>query len=204
MPELAALVLAAGAGRRMGKPKALVTWDGETFLARVLRTLAAVPGIDSACVVLGAEAEAIRKAIPLPPGVRAVVNDGWERGGMLSSLLVGLKALEDAGSAAGGLLVWPVDHPAVREPTVATLARAYARAKPAIALPSYDGRHGHPVVFAPATYGDLRRAPPSRGARAVVRQHASSCLAVPVDDPGVVRNVDRPEDLAELARFRLD
>lgn len=193
-------MLAAGAGRRMGRPKALVTWNGEPLLAHVARSLEAVREVETVCVVLGAAAAEIRATIPLPPHVRVAVNESWEYGGMLSSILTGLRALEAEGAAAGGLLVWPVDHPAVRPSTVAALVRASASEWVDVAVPAYHGRRGHPVLFGPATYEALASAPPDEGARSIVRARAASRLELPVDDPGVVTDLDWPADLEALER----
>src|SRR5512136_1638841 len=102
-----AIVLAAGEGRRMGGPKALLRLGETTFLARACRLLAR-PGVASVVAVLGAEAERVRAEGGLPADVAVVVNEGW-RDGMLSSVWRGLDAAEAGGAEA--VLLHPVDHP---------------------------------------------------------------------------------------------
>lgn len=196
MADLGGIVLAAGAGRRMGRPKALVEWGGESFLGRIARVLAGAPDVANVCVVVGAAADEVRKTVPLPAGVEVVENPGWDAGGMISSIQVGLAALRGGGHAGDGVVLWPVDHPAVRPETVAHLVASFRSLRPAVAIPAHEGRHGHPVIFGPKTYGELEAAG-AGGARGVGEKH--SRLVVPVDDPGIRLGVDRPADLEALA-----
>jgi CTP:molybdopterin cytidylyltransferase MocA len=99
-----ALILAAGRGARVGGPKALLTLDGETFLARVARLLRR-PGVERVTAVLGHEADRVRGEAALPPDVGVVVNARYAEG-MLTSILAGL----DDAEAAGADYLHPVDH----------------------------------------------------------------------------------------------
>lgn len=132
------LLLAAGAGRRLGTPKALVRDpDGTSWLHRALATLAVC---DGATVVLGASAaEAARL---LPPSVDLVVAEDWESG-MGASLRAGLAALPPEADAA---LVTLVDLPDVTSEVVARVLAA-ASGPHALARATYDGRPGHPVLL---------------------------------------------------------
>jgi CTP:molybdopterin cytidylyltransferase MocA len=136
--NVAAVVLAAGGGRRYGMPKALVERDGELLVERALRTARAVG--DPVVVVLGAAAEEVRQRAELT-GATVVVNDEWETG-MGSSLRAGLTALPGDVDAA---LVLLVDMPGM---TPEALARLAARAAPdALAVATYDGVRAHPVLL---------------------------------------------------------
>jgi len=185
-----AILLAAGEGRRIGGPKALLEMAGETFVAACVRRLRR-PAVEAVIAVLGHAAESVRAA--LPAEVRAVVNPRVEQG-MLSSLLVGLDAAEAA--AATAVLVHPVDHPVVSAATVDGVLDALLGGAP-IAVPSWDGRGGHPTGFAAATWPALRAAPPERGARAVLAAHPEWVTRVPADAT-CRRGVNTPEDLARL------
>src|SRR5687767_10513451 len=111
--RIACVVLAAGAGRRAGGPKALLTLEGVSFLARAVAVVSR-PGVEVVCAVLGHEAARVeREAGPLPP-VDLVVNPAHESG-MLSSLLCGLDHAEARGAEA--VLIHPVDHPRVEAAT---------------------------------------------------------------------------------------
>src|SRR5689334_22786717 len=144
--RIVGVILAAGAGRRAGGPKALLTLDGETFLARAARTLAR-PGVSAVVAVLGFDAERVSREASAPAGVELLVNPDHESG-MLSSILRGLD--HAAALGADAVLVHPVDHPRVAPSTVDRVIAALA-AGAHIAVPSWENRRGHPAGFARAT-----------------------------------------------------
>ncbi len=151
--RVVAIVLAAGEGRRMGGPKALLPIGEGTFLSRACHLLAR-PGIASVVAVLGAEAERVRAAAGIPAEATVAVNERW-REGMLTSVWVGLDAAEALGAEA--VLLHPVDNPFVSPATIDAVVVAMT-AGAEIAVPSHAGRRGHPAGFAAR---DLAR--PSRG-----------------------------------------
>ena len=180
-------MLAAGEGRRIGGPKALLHAGEETFLARVARLLRR-PQVAEVIAVLGHEAERVRAESGLPPDVAVAVNARYREGGMLSSLLLGL----DAARGADAVLVHPVDHPLVAAATVDAVARAL-QAGARIAVPSHERRRGHPAGFAASTWPALRAAAPVAGARAVLADHPEWVVHVP-GDPGCLHGIDTPAD----------
>src|SRR5688500_4740555 len=118
--RVAAIVLAAGQGTRIGGPKAMLAWHGRPMLAAVC-ALFARESVGERIVVLGHEAERVLASCPLPPSVRTVINDRHAEG-MLSSILAGLAAAE--GQGADAVLLHPVDHPLVEGDTVDAVVRA--------------------------------------------------------------------------------
>ncbi len=186
--RLGAVVLAAGAGARLGGvAKALLPIGAERFLDRVLATAGAV-GVapPDAIVVVGPPFAAEVAAAAAAGGATVVVNPDPARG-MASSVGLGFAALPAAIDAA---FLWPVDHPRV---SAATLRALIARGG---GVPAYRGRGGHPPLVARALIAALAAATGHPdGARGVLRGRLA---AVEVDDPGVVRDVDVPGDL-ELA-----
>ncbi len=186
--QVVAIVLAAGEGRRMGGPKALLPVQGTTFLARACRLLA---GADAREVVavLGAEAERVRAAAEIPAGVSVVVNDRW-RDGMLTSVWRGLDQAEWLGAEA--VLLHPVDHPLVEPDTIARVCAALAQGA-RIAVPVVDGRRGHPGGFARSVFPELRAAPLDRGARAVLDANPARIVEV-AGDAGCRAGIDTPAD----------
>lgn len=185
MSRVAAIIVAAGAGRRFGGPKVLAELDGKTFLEHAL---GAVASCDPRLVVLDpASVPAARaRAISEAAGAAVLENPDPARG-MLSSVKIAIAALDPRVTHA---LLLPVDHPGIRRETV---DRLIARAADQIVLPVFARRRGHPVMFPCALFGALLSAPESEGARAVV--HANTVLELPVDDPAVARDVDTPADL---------
>lgn len=190
--RIVAIVLAAGEGRRVGGPKALLRLGGETFLRRVC-SLVARPGVEAVLAVTGAEAERVRREGDAPDGVELIVNASW-RGGMLSSVCCGLDRAEALGAQA--VLLQPVDSP-FAEPATIDAVCAALRQGAAIAVPTFGGRRGHPGGFARALFAELRQAPPERGARVVLAREPARVVHVP-GDPGCVRSVDTREDLARI------
>jgi CTP:molybdopterin cytidylyltransferase MocA len=192
--QVVAIVLAAGEGRRMGGPKALLPIGGETFLARACRELAG-PGVASVVAVLGAEAERVRREAGAPAAASVVVNDRW-REGMLTSVWRGLDEAEDRGADA--VLLHPVDNPWVEPATLAAVLDALD-AGAEIAVPSHGGRRGHPAGFARSVWPDLRQAPLEGGARTVLAARPARVVHVPAG-PDCLVDIDTPEDLERRAR----
>lgn len=191
--RIAAILLCAGAGSRIGGPKALLRVDAETFLARCARLLLR-PGVERLVLVLGHEAERVCAMGGVPKDALRVTNAGYREGGMLSSILRGLDAAEAIGADAA--LIHPVDHPLVSEATVERVLAALQGGAQMVA-PSFDGRRGHPGGFARPAWELLRAAPPERGARAVLQDHPERITHVP-GDPGCVSGIDTPADFERL------
>lgn len=194
-PRVGGCVLAAGAGRRMGAGKALAPLGAATFLETLLATLA-LARIAPRLVVVRGEALAAAGGATLRDtcarhDARLLINPEPDRG-MLSSIHVGLDALEDdadAGAVAA-FLIAPVDCPRVRAATIGALTGAFASTGAPIVVPRFAGRRGHPALFARALFGELRGAPLDVGARAVVGAHAAVRLEIDVDDPAVLDDFD--------------
>jgi molybdenum cofactor cytidylyltransferase len=188
---LGAVILAAGDSLRMGSPKALLQWGGETFLQHWLSILEKA-GIQEIRVVIGRDAGLIRRAIDLSD--RQVVNQRYPEEGMLSSLCLGLGRLPPG---LAGCFLCPVDHPAVEAPL---LVRMMAALRPScIVVPESSGRRGHPVLFAAELFDELHAAPLKEGARAVVRADADRIISVEADS-GVLADVDTPDDFKALGQ----
>jgi nicotine blue oxidoreductase len=192
--RLIAIVLAAGEGRRMGGPKALLRIQGTSFLARVASLLQR-PGVEAVVAVLGHEAARVRRDAPVDPSVRIVVNEGYEAG-MLHSIVRGLEEAEALGADAA--LVHPVDHPLV-EPATVDRVLAALRDGARIAVPLHQGRRGHPAGFARSVWPQVRAADPAVGARQVLHEHPDWVREVE-GDPGAVDGIDTPEDYRRLVR----
>src|ERR1700689_5842820 len=139
---LAAAIVAAGESKRMGQPKALVPFQGSTFVAHLLAATRH-PRVGLTRVVLGAGAEGIRANLNLDASC-IVVNADWPRG-QLSSIHAAIRSLP--AGATEGILICPVDHPLISAHLVGRLIAAFDRGGKLIVLPRYNGRRGAPGVF---------------------------------------------------------
>ena len=174
----------------MGRDKALLAYRRTTFLGRIIAVLE--PRVEPLVVVLGHHAEAIRQAVPSGP--RVVVNTNYQAG-MLTSLQTGIRALPCEAEAA---LFTLVDHPAVAEETVEMLIGEWRKAKPLIAIPRHGGRRGHPVIVRRSVLDEILALGPESSAKDVIRSHRDRTLFVDVDDPGVLYDIDLPEQYESL------
>jgi molybdenum cofactor cytidylyltransferase len=194
---LAAVILSGGASRRMGSPKALVSYQGTSFLEHLL-SLTRHRSIQARRVVLGPDAEVISKQIALAPE-EVVINKDWEQG-QLSSIHAALRSLPPG---TEGMLLCPVDHPLVSGALVNRLIAEFLESRAPIVLPTYEGRRGHPVIFSSALYDELLRAPMDKGARAVVWAHSKEVRELPTTEEGCVLNLNDPSGLLKLKSERL-
>jgi molybdenum cofactor cytidylyltransferase len=180
----AAVVLAAGAGRRFGQAKVNATLpDGRRFLDVVVEHCQTC-GADPVVVV-------VPPTVDVPHGVRAVVNPNADDE-QVTSLRLGLAQL--ANSNVGGALVWPVDHPLALATSGLAVVDAARRTAAAIVVPVHEGKRGHPVWFARDTWRELMTVSQG-GARAVVHAYGTRVHEVAVSDAGVLRDIDSRDDL---------
>jgi CTP:molybdopterin cytidylyltransferase MocA len=186
-PRVAGVLLAAGAGRRLGRPKALVELGGVRLVdhgARMLAAGGAVPVV----VVTGAAPVTV-------PGAVIAANRDWASG-MGSSLAAGLRAVPGDCTAA---VVALVDQPLVGPEAVARLIAAHA-AGAGVAVAAYGGRPRNPVLLARGHWPDvLALAVGDVGARPFLRAHPDLVTLVECADTGRPDDVDTVADLARLA-----
>jgi molybdenum cofactor cytidylyltransferase len=183
---IAGIILAAGASSRMGTPKALLSYRGETFCNRLIRVLGAV--CDPVIVALGYQADEIRAAVP--GRVRFAVNPDPSRG-QLSSLQT---ALAEVPGDAEGFLFVPVDSPAAEPSTVERIVDALRGAdEPLLVIPRFEGQRGHPVCARRELITEFLALPAEAQAKDVVRRHADRTLYLDTFDAGVLSDIDDPE-----------
>lgn len=195
-----AIVLAAGKSSRMGRSKATLPLDGDTFLTRIVRTLVAA-GVEDVVIVVGHDADAIVESCAHAEDVvaraRFVDNPHYEDG-QFSSLLAGLQAVDRPGVA--GVLLTLVDVPLVSQATVRAVLDCYQRTAAPIVRPVRGDQHGHPVLIDRSLFDRIRRADPSQGVKPIIRANASAAGDVVVDDPGAFADADTPEDYEQMLR----
>ena len=184
------LILAAGESRRMGSPKALLEFQGETFLDRLigLFTRRCSPVI----AVLGARQETVRAGLRRAGEALLVENRNFHLG-QLASMQCGLRAVP---ADAGGVLFTLVDHPAVAPESVAALLDSGAQEP--LRIPRWNGRRGHPIWISQSLVPEFLALPAGTSAREVVTRHASEIAYIDVEDPGILTDVDDPAAYATL------
>lgn len=193
MSAVAGLVLAAGEGRRLGRPKALVRFEDQLLVERAVATLRAA-GCAPVVVVLGAAADEVARAADLGDAV-AVVNEAWPTG-MGSSLRTGLSALGDLRTSAAVVLL--VDQPGVSAELVRRLVEHWSPDVPAV-VASYDGRRRNPVLLSASVWPEVTEgATGDAGARGWLDAHADEVVLVACDDLGSDLDIDTPADLDRL------
>jgi molybdenum cofactor cytidylyltransferase len=197
---LVAVILAACDSSRMGAPKAaLLTPDGDSFVARIVRTLRDA-NVDDLVIVTGRHHNAVIEALTrdrVVPVPRIVRNPDPSRG-QLSSLLAGMDVGVTPNTEA--VMMTLVDVPLVRVSTVIAVIDTWRQSRAPIVRPAIGDRHGHPVIFDRGVLDEIRGAPLDTGAKSVVRAHEHELVNVPVDDEGCVRDVDTPSDYDRLLK----
>ena len=186
---IAAVVLSAGESSRMGRPKALLPIDGQTFIERIVGALKR-GGLERIVVVLGFDAEEMRKEIEHLP-VEIVVNPEYQRG-QLSSLQSALRHLAGANNC-DGVMVHLVDHPYIDAKLIDVMLGRFSETKSLIVVPRHQGKRGHPVIFSRALFSELLNAPMDEGAKAVVNAHRDETLEIDTEDVGITLDIDTPE-----------
>jgi molybdenum cofactor cytidylyltransferase len=141
-PRIAALLLAAGESRRMGRLKALLPWKGSTLLQSQLASLQGA-GLSPVILVLGHRAQDLLPLAKPFPDIRIVLNPHYKQG-KTTSIKAGLASLHDGESDA--ILILNVDQP--RSPdTLQRIVEAHHRSRASITIPTYQGKGGHPVIY---------------------------------------------------------
>lgn len=187
---IAAVMLAAGLARRMGRQKLLLQLQGKPVVRLSVEHI--VSHVEDVVVVTGPEDTAIRQALEGLP-VRFAVNPR-PQDGQGTSIAAGVAALKPWTTAA---LIALGDQPRMPAAVVPALLDAFRRSGQAIVAPVYQGVHGTPVLFSSEVFGELRALTGDAGARAVVKVNPERVEAVAFDI-AMPPDVDTPEDYAKL------
>lgn len=183
--SIPAIILAAGASRRMGRPKQLIVWDGEAMLHRTVR-MACEVGCDPVIVVLGCEAESMHTAVTDLP-VCCITNLDWTEG-LASSIRAGVTALP---TNAGAVLLMVCDQPSLDDALLRSMVEAHHLRREAIVACVYGGTRGVPVIFPRSCFEDMLRLRGDRGAKVLL--DSENVIEVPFPDGAL--DLDKPEDI---------
>ena len=187
MPGIGGIILAAGGSTRLGEPKQLLAFHGETLVHAAVRA-ALEGGCDKVCVVTGHEREAVEEAVA---GLHPLLahNHDWRRG-IGSSIRTGLAAV----LPVSAVVVLLCDQPAVSSELIRSLIGQHAQTGRAIAACHYAGTHGIPALFDASCFAELEALPDDRGAKAVIEADPGrvalvdfAAAAIDIDSPGDLR-----------------
>lgn len=188
--KTAAIILAAGASTRLGRPKALLEWQGRPLI-QIIADVAIRAGLSPVIVVIGAVREPIMEALKGLP-VQFVVNENWQSG-QSSSLKAGIVALPPYTGSAIFLLA---DQPRITIDLLLTLVRTHSTSMNPILAPFVGGRRGNPVLFDAITFYELKRLEGDIGGRAIFDKFPVTPIYW--NDPRLLLDIDTEEDYKKL------
>jgi molybdenum cofactor cytidylyltransferase len=178
------IILAGGDSKRMGSPKALLKIGSETFANRITRVMKAA-GIENVLLVAGADHDEIAKN----SGEYIVLFNSDHSLGQFSSLQTGVRNLP---TGTEQILVWPVDSPLVMQSTIEKLIGAISNHP--VVLPVFSGRQGHPVIYNQEALVRILLMKPVQTGKELVAYFEGRVARVEVEDPGVLIDIDTPDD----------
>ena len=185
---ISAILLGAGASKRMGVDKLALTWRRETILEHCFKTLLRSE-VEELVVVLSGRNKGVKN---LFQGAKArIVLNPHSRKGMSSSIRRGLRAICPE---SDGILIALGDQPFLKTRTIDALIRVFDREKDRIIVPSFQGRTGHPVIFHKAYKEELMNLKGDVGGRSIIERHREDVRVVRVRSIGVVKDVDTWQD----------
>lgn len=186
---VAAILLAAGRSRRMGSCKQLLPLGKTTVIGRCLDTLRC-GGVSDIAVVVSQGASEVARAAEQHSAL--VVMNPEQDGDMASSVRSGRDAL---GTGFKGVMIALCDYPLVSPATVESLLHLHRLFPDAVITPVHSGRRGHPLLFARSILNELAA---GMTLRDVLRRTPARVYELPVDDPGILIDMDTPDDYARV------
>lgn len=185
---ISGILLAAGDSKRMGEPKALLPYDGITFVDSILNKFSEI-GCEPIITILGASAELICEKTKVHT-FKCFQNPNPEDG-QLSSLQIAIAHLPEDSE---GFIMALVDHPMVKQTTYKKIYDT-AKTNPGnIIIPEFYGQKGHPVYFGRPFFDSILHLPLEDGARVVIRENPVDVIYLPVEDEGILKDIDTPAD----------
>lgn len=176
----------------MGRTKQLLPYKGSTLLQTCIHHCRASM-LDQIIVVLGHEADKIRPRIE-HPGLQIIVNSMYENG-QASSIKKGLSLVSESCQGAMFLLA---DQPLVTDGLINSLIAQWKQNRSSIVVPYYQNQRGNPVIFPKTLFGRLNQLDGDTGGRELLETYKHQIRKVPIDDPAILLDIDRPEDYDRL------
>jgi molybdenum cofactor cytidylyltransferase len=189
------VLLAAGASRRLGKPKQLLRFQNETLLKRTVKI-----ALDSNCrpviVVLGANAE--RLALEIEEfDVEIVANTEWEHG-MGTSIRVGIKRFSENHPNASGVILMVCDQPFVSVDLIEKMVRNFQLSNAPIVASFYGDTMGVPALFSRCIFPELMLLEADNGAKKIIYKHRENVIKIPFEVGSI--DIDTEQDYLSLIK----
>ena len=185
---ITALILAAGQSKRMGQPKMLLPWGKTTVLGQVIHTFRAA-GVEDLLIITGGARDQVEALVA--DSARTRFNPNYARGEMLSSLQAGLADLRPEVEA---VLIGLGDQPQVQERSVRLVVEEYIKSGASLIVPSFQMRRGHPWLVARPHWDEILHIAPPETLRDFLHHHANDIRYVEIDDPGILKDLDTPQE----------
>jgi molybdenum cofactor cytidylyltransferase len=196
--KIGLILLAAGASRRLENfPKQLLEFRGKTLLRRAAEN-ALASKCGKTCVVLGANAEKLKREIDDLP-IEIVVNENWANG-MSSSLKCGLGKLLEVEPNLPAVVVTLCDQPLIDSAIIDRLTEAFSASRNQIIAAEYAETVGVPAIFARSIFDELMNLADDGGAKQIIKKHAASVGKIPV--PEAAFDVDTRNDYENLLKLK--
>jgi CTP:molybdopterin cytidylyltransferase MocA len=184
--RIAALILAAGSGGRIGMPKWRLEFEGKTFLDIICDKLVSAQLMDVICIK--------REDFKIGKPLLKYANNPTPKHGMISSVYYGVKAYPDYES----YLIWPVDHPFVEVSTIVELKNLFEFNREKVVRPNFNCITGHPIIIPHFLTTYLQTPNYSGGLRQLIKDSKSEIFDLSVNDPSVLRNINLMTDLGKI------
>lgn len=192
--NIAIVILAAGASKRMGSPKQLLKWGDETLINYSIKTVQKV-NTKSVVVVLGANFELIKNGIQTSE-VTILNNPHWEKG-LGTSIAVAVEYLQNSKSSVDGVLITLCDQPLITSDFLKLLISKFQLDKNQIIATSYgNGKHGVPALFDKVYFNELMGLSDDQGAREILKRQSNNVIGVTPPESNV--DLDTNEDYTTL------
>lgn len=197
MPQVIdGIILAAGKSERFGQPKVLQTFLGESFVTRIITHLRDV-GVRNISLVLGYRAGEFISQIPQSGFPFIVINKQYESG-QFSSLQAGVKTI---GENISGVLMTLVDCPHISSQVYQSVYDVAQSNPEKVIIPTYQTQGGHPIYLPKPILGKITQASATDNLRDLLRQEQNKIHRIELNEPGLIRDIDTPEDLFALEQL---
>jgi molybdenum cofactor cytidylyltransferase len=193
---ISAVLLGAGESKRMGVNKLLLPWRRKTVLEHCFETLLQSK-VQEVVIVINLRNKEI---VNLFQGLKVkVIVNPYSKRGMSTSVRKGLEAIHPK---CDGILIALGDQPFLKTRTINALIRAFDQGKEGIIIPSFQGRHGHPVIFHRRYKRELLNLKGDVGGRSIIERHPGDIRVVPIKSIGVVKDIDTWQDYRRELRMK--